>query len=459
MATVTRENIGLLNDKLTVKVAQEDYLPAFEKTLKQYSKTANIPGFRKGMVPAGLIKKMHGPAIFAEEVVRTVEKQLGSYLQEEKLDIFAQPISTDADTARLNMNAPEEYAFQFEIGLKPEFEVTPLRGDTELIKYTVSVTDEMVNEEVDRLQMKGGKMTDQETITSEENVINVMFDECDAAGNVIEGGIRKDNSLLVKYFSPALQKELMGKKQDDSIVFQLADSFDETRLEWVLQDLGLDKEDPAAKQKYFKLTITKIGLLEKRELDEAFFAEVYPGEDIKTEEAFRNRLREEIGKYYEQESRNRLHNDIFELLVHETPIELPASFLKKWIQTGSEKPKTAEEAEKEYPQFDHQLRWTLISDKLIRENDIRVSAEEVRENAKNRLLSYYGLGAGAQDTEWMEGYLDRLLQDEKYLDQTYRELLTQKLFDWAETRIKTKEQEVSLEEFNHLPHNHHHHEH
>lgn len=460
MATITRENIGVLNDKLTVSVVKEDYLPAFDKVVKQFSKTANIPGFRKGMVPAGLVKKMHGPAIFTDEVLKSVEKELGTYLQQEKIDIFAQPIALENEAKNLDMNNPGEYAFDFEIGLKPSFEITPLKDPKTLTRYNISIPDKMVDEEVDRLQLKGGKMTDPETVTTEDNVVNVVFDECDALGNLAEGGIQKDNSLLVKYFSPAIRGELMGKKKGDSIVFQLATSFDEERLAWVLEDLGFAKEDKEAAQKYFKLTLTKVGLLEKRELDEAFFKEIYPNEDLKTTGDFRNKIKEEIERYYAQESRHYLQNDIFEMLVHETPITLPETFLKKWMQTGgSEKRKTAEEAEKEYLQFDHQLRWTLISDKLVRENGITVSMEEIKEATRQKILSYYGAGMGDSGADWLDAYADKMSKDEKYVEQQYREMLNAKLFDWLEKQVAVEEKELSADEFIKLPHKHHHHEH
>ncbi|CAL1520558.1 trigger factor [Chitinophaga sp. MM2321] len=459
MATVTRENIGLLNDKITVKVSQEDYLPNFDKAVKQFSKNANIPGFRKGMVPAGMVKKMHGPAIFGDEVLKTVEKELMGYVQAEKLELFGQPISLEKTAKDLDFSKPADYAFEFEIGLKPTFNVTPLENNkTTLTKYKVIVTEEMVDDEIQRLQLKGGKTTEPETVTSEDNVINVTFEETDKKGNVIEGGINKENALLVKYFTPAIQAELQGKKIGDSIVLQLATSFDEQRLSWILKDLGFEADDKAAAKKYFKLAITKVTLIDKRELNEEFFKEVYPAESITTEEAFRGKLKEEIAKYWDSESRNHLHNDLFEVLVHETPIELPKDFLKRWLQVGGEKPKTAEEAEKEFPSFDHQLRWTLISDKLVRDNKLEVSFEDLRESAKQKVLGYYG-GAAADGAEWLDSYLDRLLQDEKFVDQTYREMITAKLFEWAEGKVNVKEEEIKAEDFVNLPHKHHHHEH
>ena len=156
MATVTRENIGLLNDKLTVKVSKDDYLPVFEKTLKNYSKTVNVPGFRKGMVPAGMIKKMYGPSIFTDEILKTVEKELYSYLGNEKPDIFAQPLALDADIRAMDVNNPADYEFGFEIGLKPNFEVAPL-DKAKLVNHIVKVTPEMVQDEISKMQVRGSK--------------------------------------------------------------------------------------------------------------------------------------------------------------------------------------------------------------------------------------------------------------------------------------------------------------
>ena len=195
MATITRENIGLLNDKLTVKLSKEDYYGNFEKNLKQYAKTANIPGFRKGMVPVGMVKKMYGQGVFQDEVLKTVEAEMNKYLNTEKLDIFAQPIPLENEGSKLDMNNPGDVDFAFEVGLKPEFTVDATQ--IKVTKYNVIVTDAMVNEEVERMQTRNGNMTEPETASSEDHVLNVTFTELDADGNMVEGGINKANSLLV----------------------------------------------------------------------------------------------------------------------------------------------------------------------------------------------------------------------------------------------------------------------
>lgn len=455
MATVVRENIGLLHDKLTVKVSKDDYFPAFDKKLKEYSKTANIPAFRKGMVPAGMIKKMYGSSIFTDEVIKTVEKELYNYLSTEKPDIFAQPLPLTNDVAQMDINNPSDYEFGFEMGLKPDYTLADV-SKAKVILHKVSATDAMVDEEITRMQIKGGKMTEPETIDNEENVLNILFKESDKEGAVVEGGVSKENSVILKYLTAATQKKFTGKKVGDVVTVQLSKAFDEDKLAMILQDLGFDKDDAAAGKKYFNFEIVKIGLVEKRELDEAFFKEIYPAKDIKTTEELKAAIKEEIQQYWDAQSKNQLQDQLYHYLIDETKMEFPETFLKRWLQTGGEKPKTAEEAEAEFPGFSNQLKWTLISDKLIQDNKLQVTNEELRESMKNEIMRYFGTMNLGEDTSWIESYIDRMMKDEKQVDSSYRRLITDKLFNFIETQVTPKEKEVTGEELNGMMHNHHH---
>ncbi|MFW2475682.1 MAG: trigger factor [Sediminibacterium sp.] len=453
MATVTRENIGLLTDKLTVTLKKEDYLSGFEQSLKKYAKNANIPGFRKGMVPAGLVKKMYGQSVFTDEVLRTIEKELNTYLTTESIDIFAQPLPLDNDARALDMNNPADVSFAFEIGLKPSFDI-----DTKKIKvtrYVIDVTDEMVNQEIERLQVRNGKMTEPEAVTGDDNVLNVKFIESDKDGNEVEGGITKDNSLLVKYFEEKFRKKLIGKKNDDTVVLQLDKAFEDKEKEAILADLGLTAEDG---NRYFKLLITKVGLVEKAELNAELFASVYPNASIATEEDFRAEVKKEIANYYAQQARNQIHDQIYHHLVDHTNMEFPEGFLKRWLQTGGEKPKSAEEAETEYPSFVNQLKWTLVSSKLAADNKIEVLPDDIRDFAKQQLFSYMGgqLGALGDNQQWVEDYANRMMQDRKFVEDSYHRISTEKLFGILETQVTAKEESISAEAFAEKLHHHHH---
>ena len=455
MATVARDNIGLLNDKITIKVTKEDYFPSFEKKLKEYSKTVNMPGFRKGMVPAGLIKKMYGPSIFTDEVLRTVEKELYTYLDTEKPEIFAQPLALDADIRSMDVNNPDDYEFGFEIGLKPAFEIAPLEK-AKITMHKVNVTDEMIQEEVSGIQAKGGKVNEVETIETEETEITILFTECEKEGAIVEVGIQKEVSVLLKDFSSASQKQLKGKKKEETLVIQLSKALEADKLDIVLQQLGLDKEDKASAKKFFQLTIVKIAVIEKRELDEAFFKEVFPGAAVATEEEFRKKLKEEIEQYWESQSRNQLHDQLYHYLLDDTKMEFPAEFLKRWLQTGSEQRKTAQQAEEEYPTFCNQLKWTLISDKLIKENDLQVKPEELKASMKAEVMRYFSqMSIIGDDTSWLDTYVDQMMKDEKQVDASYRRLITDNLFKYAESQVKPKEKLVTVEELAALQHHHH----
>ena len=454
MATITRENIGLLNDKLTVTLTKEDYLSGFENSLKKYAKTANIPGFRKGMVPTGLVKKMYGQGVFSEEVLRKVEQEMNAYMTKEQIDIFAQPLPLENDANKLDMNNLSDYVFSFEIGLKPDFEVN--LSKFEATRYVVTITDAMIDDEIARLQTRFGKMTEPETVSSEDNVLNVTFTETDSKGNPVENGVSKDNSVLVKYFAEKFRKNLMNKKKDDVVLLQIKKAFEDKEAETILADLGLTKDDA---DKYFNMLITKVGLVEKAALDEELFKQIYPGnENIKTEADLRNEIKAEIEKYYAQSARNQVQDQIYHYLVDHVRMELPENFLKRWLQNGGEKSKTAEEAEAEYPSFSKQLKWTLISSKLSQDNKIEVLPEDIRNFAKMQLFSYMGnqLGALGDNQQWIDDYANRMMQDKKFVEDSYHRINAEKLFDALESQVKAKDESISADDFaKKLEHHHH----
>ena len=451
MASIKRENISLLNDKLTVHLTPADYLGGFETILKKHAKTANIPGFRKGMVPAGLIKKMYGQSVFTDEVLKKVEAELNKYLAAEKIEIFAQPLPLDSQLANMDFNKPTDYDFSFEIGLKPSFEIKT--KDIKVKRYQVKVTPEMIQNEVERIQTRQGKMTEPETAETEENVLNVSFIESDKEGNEIEGGIKKDNSLLIKYFAAATRKKLIGSKKDDSQIIQLKKAFEDKELEVIIGDLGITKEES---DKYFKLVITKVGLVEKANLDEALFLASYPNQEIKTEEAFRAAIQKDIEGYYEQQARIQIHDQIYHSLIEHTPMEFPTAFLKRWLQQGGEKQRSLEEAEKEYPVFQDQLKWTLISGQLMTAQKIEVVAEDLKDFAKQQLMSYMGnqMGAMGDNDKWLEDYAVRMMNDKKFVEDSYHRISTDKLFKAIETEVQTKDEPIEAEKFADMLNNH-----
>lgn len=451
MATVTREPIAKLHDKLIVTINKEDYLPSFEKNLKQYGKQANIPGFRKGNVPAGMVKKMFGQSVFTDAVIQQANEQLQQYLNTEKPSIFAQPLPLENAGMNFDMNAPQDFVFNFEIGLKPEFEVKPINDKKgSLNKYLINVDDKMLDEEVENIRKRAGKVENPETLEQDSDIVYASYQATDKDGNAAADAAVVEDVVTLDKTPKKLQEMLKGAATGATFTFQPSAVAEGDELKELLKDaLKQDPESKEAADAYYTLTLTKVGRLAPRDLDEAFFEEVFPGQEVKDIEAFRARIKEEMGKEINRIGSDRLQNEIFETLVHGTEIELPVDFLKAWLQKGQEQIKSDEEVAKEWPSFEHQLRWTLISDKLINEYQITVSLEEVKEEMKNRVLAYFGNTAA--DAPWLEEYVDKMVNDENTLNETYRRLLMDKLFATIAEKMEVSEKAISLEEFQKLP--------
>jgi trigger factor len=410
------------------------------------------------MVPAGLIKKMYGPSLFTDEVLRSVDRELVQYLQQDKLDIFAQPLPLESDITQLDVNNPAEYTFHFEVGMKPAFDLPDL-AKAPVTRYVVEVTDEMVDKEIARLQNRYGNMKDEEAVTSEDNVLNVTFTETGQDGEEKEGGIKKDNSILAKYFAPAFRQGWMGLKAGDSRIATLPEAFEEKEREWIMGDLGLEAADPSVSSKYFRIGITKVGLMEKKELDEAFFEQLYPGKEVRTEEEFRKKIREEIQAYWEGQALNQVHDQVFHFLVDHANIPFPEGFLKKWMKTQGDKNRTDEEVEQEFPVFLNQLKWTLISDKVVQQTGIQVAPDEIRQFATRQLFSYMGGANLAEDQPWVKDYVEKMMKDRKFVEDAYNRIQSQKIFAWAAENVKPTDKSISVEDFTKLVEEHQHHHH
>lgn len=456
MATVTRESIGNLHDKLVVKITKEDYIPSFESALKKYGKNVNIPGFRKGNVPAGMVRKMYGQSVFVEEVLNSANRELQKYLEEHKPEIFAQPVAMENNNLKFDMNQPADFDFSFEIGLKPDFEITPLQKKGSVTRYKIKVSDKLVDDETENIRRRAGKVENPETFEKDTDIVYATYEACDESGNVAEGAAATEDVVTLEQLPKKLGEQVRNLKPEGTLVFKPADVCTEEELPEFMKSALRKADDTEAAQSFYKLTLTKIGRLIPRELDEAFFAEAFPGAEIKDEAAFKERVRQELEKETDRLAKDRIQNELFETLVHETPLDLPVDFLKVWLRRGSETEKTEEEVEKEFPSFDHQLRWTLISDKLIRDYGIKVSYEEVMEDIKGKVMAYFGMKDG-DDAPWMDSYMEKMAKDEKAMDETYRRLLFDRLFAKLEEVMEVTEAEVSEEEFSKLAPAHHHH--
>ena len=226
----------------------------------------------------------------------------------------------------------------------------------------------------------------------------------------------------------------------------------------MLNDLGID----SAGDRSVRMLITKVGHVEPRELNEEFFAQLFPNQEIKTEDDFRNKVKEELEKQWEAESRNQLQHTLYHVLLDHTHIDFPADFLKRWLKSQGQQEgqqKSDEQVQEEFPNFINQLKWSLITDKMIQQNGIQVQQDDIRQFAKQQLLGYMGMQTLDEEQQWVRDYIDRMMKDKKYVEDAYGRLQTQKLFEWAETQVSAVDTPVSKEEFIGMNEQHQHHHH
>jgi trigger factor len=444
---ITRENIDELNAILTVSIEKNDYEANVNEVLKNYRKKANMPGFRPGMVPAGLIKKMYGKAILAEEVNKIISKGLTDYIHAEKLNVLGEPLPNDEKQPAIDWDNQTDFSFIFDIGMAPEIVVT-LDEKTTVPSYTIVADDEMVNKQADAYAARLGENKAVES-AGENDTIRGNFIQLASDGNELAGGIKADGvAIAVDMIKDAdIKASLIGKKAGDVVVFDPVKAFD-NRHE-VGHMLNISHEAAHELEGEFSFVILEVMHFEKPEMNQELFSKTY-GEDsgIATEEEFKAKIKAEIEENFVYSSNYKFALDSRDTLLKQVPFELPKAFLKRWIKATNEK-MTDEQIEADFDNFMVDLKWQLIKDKIIRDNDLKVSEEDIKALAKEMAaMQFRQYGLNNVGDEYLENYANHMLQNEE----ERRKLVARKHEDVIVATIKDKVtldmKEISFDEFN-----------
>lgn len=449
---ITQEKVDDLHAVLRVEVQQDDYMPKVEEAIRKYRKNVTMKGFRQGMVPVGLVKKMHGNAILMEELNKLVTERINEHLSEEKLDILGQPLPRPDNDLRLDINEPRDLVLEYDMGLVPEFDLSALGKDASVVRYKINLTDEQLEEEIDNLRLRHGNMTYPEDGVQERDILHVDITELDGDAPK-EGGVAHSTTIGLMIFREEERKRFLGMKPGESVDVDLFAISDRERSAVAKNVLGLAEGEPEAMGSRFRIALTKIGRMEKTDLGEEFYGRVYGPGVIADEADFRSRLRNDIQKYFDQQAANRFHNDLSQYVLDHVNMELPADFLKRWIRLTNEKPVTAEQVEADYPNFERGLRWTLISNRIGRDHDIKAESDELHAHSRNELrkqLEMYNPAGTSISDEDLDNINRGMMSREDHVKKTYETVMEQKLFAWLEQAVTVEEKEVTLDEFNNL---------
>jgi trigger factor len=371
---ITKENVDALNAVVKVDIVAEDYQAKVTKQLNDYRKTANIPGFRKGQVPMGMVKKQYGKSIMIDEVNKLLQESLNKYLAEEKLDILGNPLPRIKDD--FNWDA-EKFSFEFELGLAPEFDVN-LKPKNKVTQYNIVATDELIDKEVENIQTRYGKVLPLEEANDEANVTGTFVNE--------EKEINKKATVSVKDFKGKTNlKKFVGAKVGDVLELKTKGLFeDEHKLQHVL---GVSHDEIHDLDVVVSFTIEEVTRTEAAELDKELFDKLFADGSVSTVSELKEKIKEDAEKQFQQQGDQQLLNAITENLVENTKFDLPTAFLQKWLQTAGEKQLTAEEAVEEYNKSEKGLRYQLIEGKIMKDNDVKIDYAELVDYAKGFIRS------------------------------------------------------------------------
>ncbi len=433
---ITRENKDNLNAVLSVAIEKGDYSEKVEKILKDYRKNANIPGFRKGKVPMGMIKKQYGQAVLVDEVNKLLQDSLNNYIQDEKLDVLGNPLPMPQDNLDWKQ---DDFTFEFELGLAPEFDVN-FDNKEKITHYKITADQEMIDEQIKLIQRQYGKLETRQEVKAGFNVVVEITNQDQA--------IKNETTLQLKDLAKDAQKSLKGAKIGDSVQLSSKGLFENE--EDLGRFLGLEKEDAEALGEIdLTFEIKEINEEIPAELNQELF-DKYTGEEGKltSEEELKNFIKEQAAEQFVQHSDQQLLNDVSAHLIENTKFELPGEFLTKWIQQTAEKELSDEDAKQEYENSEKGIRYQLIESKIIKENDLKVEPKEMKAMMMDRIrqqMAQYG-GANMPD-EQLEGFADQMLSNQEESRKIAEQVMNSKILEVYKEKLNLKEKEVSFKEF------------
>ncbi|WP_299819175.1 trigger factor [uncultured Pontibacter sp.] len=436
---ITLNQTDSTNAQLKVVLEEADYAPKVDQQVKEFSKKAQIKGFRPGKVPAGLVKKMYGKSILVDEINKMLQEEISKYIKDNDVKLLGEPLP-ELNHAEIDWDNQKSFEFTYAVGLLPDFNL-PL--DKSVEGYAIEVDQKTIDEAYENLKRQFGKTVNPET--SEE-------------GDFISGELKQvDGEFQSKTLIPTTRvvegkEQFVGVKEGDVIKFDIRKAFgdDNAALAHVT---GLSKEVVADLNGEFEFTIDKINRTESAELNQELFDKLFGKDEVKTEEEFDAKIRETIKENYEREADNLLYRNIMDTLIDNVEVEIPTEFFKRWIQVTNEGKLTAEQIEENFDKYVRELKWSMIKNKVVEQNDLKVSNEEVVNATKEKMLAQFNMPEVPEELmESMNNYANQYLQQENgrnYINE-YEQLLAEKVLAKLKEQLTVVEKTVTAEDFRNM---------
>lgn len=440
------ENAGDQTATIFIEISAEDYQASVNKKLKEYQHKANIPGFRPGKVPFGIIKRNYEQSFVFEELNHLSMDALYNYMNENNINILGRPIANEEKMSPLNKQGQSDFTFVFDLGLSPEFEIN-LTKDIEVNYYHIQVSEEDINTQVKYICDQNGSHINPE-ISEKGDILQGTFEETDAEGNLIENGIKNTSTFLnSRIKDEELREKFVGLKKDDKVVFEIKKAFEDFELTYILD---VEKEKVENLPVHFSFTLTGIIRNQPAELGKELYDKVYPG--IETEEQFLEKIKEDLSHQLVNESEEQFSYDVRNKLIEMANLTLPTEFLKHMILEFNEEKLTSEQLNQQFPGYVASLRWQLIENQITNKFDIKVTDGDIREFVKG----YFGAGFSEENEEskeQLDKLVDAVMQNKDQAKQINNRLLENKLRFLFKQELSLTLKEISHKELLEMQYN------
>lgn len=444
---ISFENPDKVNGLLTLTVEEADYKENVEKTLKNYRKKANVPGFRPGMVPMGMIKRQFGTTAKVDEINKLLGEQIYKYVKDNNIQMLGEPLPSDKQEP-VDMEKEAPYTFMFDIAVAPEFKAE-LTGDDTIDYYTITVDDKIIDQQIDVFASRAGHYDKVEDYQAND-MLKGDIRELDENGNTKEGGITVEGAVLMpEYIKVEDQKKLFdGAKLGDIITFNPKKAYPESDIE-VSSLLKMKKEEVADLTADFSYQITEISRYVKAEVNQELFDQVYGKDVIKDEKDFREKIGEGLKAQFAVDSDFKFIQDVRKYLVDKVgALTYPDALLKR-IMLNNNKDKGEEFVEKNYEQSIKELTWHLIKEQLVKANGIKIEDADIEETAKEAAKAQFAqYGMNNIPEEYIENYAKDMLKKREYIDSFVDRSIDRKLTEILKNVVKLENKTATLEEFN-----------
>ena len=445
---ITLQNVSDVKGMLTVKLVKADYEPKVEKALKTFRQKANIPGFRPGMVPMGLIKKQYGSAVKAEEINKMLQEAVYGYLKENKVDMLGEPLPNEDQQKQLDFDTMEELEFLYDIALAPQFDATLTAEDT-IPYYTIQISDEMVDGQVNMYTQRNGRYEKVEEYADNDMVKGLMC-QLDEAGNTVEGGIQAEDAVVLpKYMKNAAQTALFeGTKVGDVITINPREAYDGNEAE-LASLLKISKEEAANVNGNFSYQISEITRYVPGDLNQEIFNQVYGEGVVNSEEEFRARVKEDLTTQFVPESDYKFLLDVREYVMGRIGELKFADDVLKRIMHINNPDKDDAYVDEHYANTIKELSWHLVKEQLVNKAEIKLEDKDILEQAKANVRAQFAqYGMTNVPEEMLANYAAETLKKKENVEGIVNRAIETRLAAALKQVVKLDEKSVSLDEFN-----------